>query len=271
MKTKRKIFLFILLTFALSSISYYVMITERTGKTLGALFMWSPGLAAILTQLIDRQNIKGFGWKLPGRNDLLLGIAIPLLYASLIYGVVWITGIGGFAPISWQKILLFSTAGLFFACAAGLGEEIGWRGFLIPELLKITSFTKAVLFTGLIWSVWHFPAIIYTDYNNRTPLVFQLVVFTVTVIGLSFLSAWLRIKSGSIWPAVLWHGGHNLFIQQIFLSMTTDTRISEYFVDDFGLGLMTVCVLMSWVIWRKRSQLEPISPGFSLTKAPGTA
>lgn len=259
MKPKRKIILFVLLTFAISSISYYVMITERTGKTLGAFFMWSPGLAAILTQLIDRKTIKGFGWKLPGRNHLLLGIAIPLLYASLIYGVVWITGVGGFAPISWQKILLFSIAGLFFACAAALGEEIGWRGFLFPELLKITSFNRAALFTGLIWSVWHFPAIIYTEYNNQTPLVFQLVVFTVTVIGLSFLSAWLTIQSGSIWPAVLWHGGHNLFIQQIFLSMTTGTEISEYFVDDFGLGLMAVCILMILILWRRRFQLDLVA------------
>jgi len=253
--TRKKISLFVILTFAISSVSYYVMVTDRSRSTIGALFMWSPGIAAILTQLFFRGNLRDFGWKLGKVKYLVLGLGVPLIYASLIYGFVWITRLGEFSPISTQKILIYATLGLFFACAAALGEEIGWRGLLIPELLKITTFTKATLITGIIWSVWHFPAIIFTDYNNRTPLIFQLVIFTITVIGLSIFSAWLRIKSGSMWPAVLWHGAHNLFIQQIFLSMTLETGLSEYFVDDFGLGLTFACLVLGIIYWKKRVQL----------------
>jgi membrane protease YdiL (CAAX protease family) len=138
---------------------------------------------------------------------------------------------------------------------AALGEEIGWRGFLIPELIKFTSYTKAALVTGIIWAIWHYPGIIYADYNSSTPLMFQLVVFTVAVIGYSILTAWLRLKSGSIWPAVLWHAGHNLFIQQIFLMMTNDTGITDYFVDDFGIGVLIASITMGIVFWNKRSEL----------------
>ena len=209
----KKIFVFLVLAFALSSIAYYVMITTGTAHKIGGIWMWSPGVAAILTRLLFQESIHDFGWQPGERKYLVLGLGIPFLYALIIYSFVWITGLGNFSPQPFFQIAIFATAGLFFACLAALGEEIGWRGFLIPELINITSFTKATLFTGIIWAIWHFPAIIYADYNRPTPLLFQLIVFTIAVIGYSVLTAWLRLKSGSIWPVVLWHGGHNLFIQ----------------------------------------------------------
>ena len=255
LKSRQKIYLFLILTFALSSISYYVMISTGTGFKVGAIFMWSPGFAAILTKLFFRESLKDFGWQPTKRRYLVLGLGIPLLYASIIYSLVWITGLGLFSPQPFLQIAIFSTAGLFFACLAALGEEIGWRGLLIPELIKITSFTKATLLTGIIWAIWHYPGIIYADYNSSTPLIFQLIVFTIAVIGYSVLTAWLRLKSGSLWPVVLWHGGHNLFIQQIFLMMTKDTGVTDYFVDDFGVGILIASLIMGIVFWKKRSEL----------------
>ena len=253
--TQKKIFVFLVLAFALSSISYYVMITTGTAHKIGALWMWSPGVAAILTRLFFRESLKDFGWQSGERKYLLLGLGIPFLYATMIYSLVWITGLGDFSPQPFFQIAIFATAGLVFACLAALGEEIGWRGLLIPELIKITSFTRAALVTGIIWAIWHYPAIIYADYNRSTPLIFQLVVFTVAVIGYSILTAWLRLKSGSLWPVVLWHGGHNLLIQQIFMMMTNDTGVTYYFVDDFGIGILIASIIMGIVFWNKRSEL----------------
>lgn len=253
--TQKKIFVFLVLAFALSSISYYVMITTGTAHKIGALWMWSPGVAAILTRLFFRESLKDFGWQPGERKYLLLGLGIPFLYATMIYSLVWITGLGDFSPQPFFQIAIFATAGLVFACLAALGEEIGWRGLLIPELIKITSFTRAALVTGIIWAIWHYPAIIYADYNRSTPLIFQLVVFTVAVIGYSILTAWLRLKSGSLWPVVLWHGGHNLLIQQIFMMMTNDTGVTYYFVDDFGIGILIASIIMGIVFWNKRSEL----------------
>jgi len=255
-KTQKKIWLFILLTFVLSSFSYYVMITTGTAHKIGALWMWSPGVAAILTKLLYRETLQDFGWR-PGEiKYLALGLGIPFLYALTIYSIVWITGLGEFSPQPFYLIAFFATAGLIFACLAALGEEIGWRGFLTPELIKVTSFTKAVFVTGIVWAIWHYPAIIYADYNRPTPLIFQLVVFTIGVFGYSSISAWLRLKSNSIWPAVLWHGGHNLFIQQIFMMMTLDTGVTYYFVDDFGIGVLVASFILGVFFWTKRSELQ---------------
>jgi len=230
------------------------MITTGTGRKIGGFWMWSPCIAAILTKLFYREGLKDFRWQ-PGKfKYLALGLGIPFLYALVIYVVVWVTGLGNFSPQPFSKIALFATVGLIMACFFALGEEIGWRGFLIPELIKTTSYTKAVVFTGSVWAVWHFPAIIYADYNAPTPLVFQLVSFTIMVIGLNSISAWLCLKSKSIWPAVIWHGGHNLFNQQIFLMMTIDTGITYYFVDDFGLGILVTSITLGIIFWIKRPE-----------------
>ena len=51
------------------------------------------------------------------------------------------------------------------------GEEIGWRGLLVPELAKMTSFTKTALISGIVWAAWHMPAIFLADYNSGgTPI-----------------------------------------------------------------------------------------------------
>lgn len=253
--TQKKILIFLFLTFTFSSFSYYVMITTGTAHKVGAIWMWSPGMAAILTKLFFKEKLLDIGWQ-PGKlKYLILGLGIPFLYAIVIYGLVWSTGLGAFSHQPFYKIAIFSTAGLIMASLAALGEEIGWRGLLIPELIKITSFTKAVIVTGIVWAIWRYPGIIYADYNRPTPLLFQVVVFTISVFGYSSITAWLRIKSKSIWPVVLWHGGHNLFIQQIFMMMTVNTGTTYYFVDDFGIGVLAASITLGVVFWIKRSEL----------------
>lgn len=256
MRTQKKIVTFVLLTFAISSVSYYVMIGTGSARSVVLWWMWAPAMAAILTQLLFRDSLREFGWR-PGRvRYLLLGAVIPLLYALVIYGTVWLTGLGGFRMQSPERVLAFATLGFVVACWAALGEEIGWRGFLVPELAKITTFTRTALVCGIIWAVWHYPAVIFGDYTSGASAWFDLFTLTVGVMGMSFFVAWLRLKSGSIWPAVLWHGGHNLFIQQIFLDMTMDTGVTRYVVDDFGLGVMFSVLILGYVFWRKRSELR---------------
>jgi len=175
-----KIGVFLLLTFVISSFFYYIIISSSTVFDIGGFWMWSPGIAAILTKMLFRENLRDFGLKIEKPKYLVLGLSIPFLYALLIHSLVWVTGVGEFTPQPALKIFLFSTLGLVIACFFALGEEIGWRGLLIPELTKITSFTISVLITGIVWAAWHYPAIIFADYNSQTPLLFQLGVITIT-------------------------------------------------------------------------------------------
>jgi len=274
---RKKILVFLVLTFGLSSIFLYPIISSGTISKYVMALMWCPGVAAIITQLLFHRSLRGLGWK-PGRGRYIWwGYALPLIYGLALYGIVWLSGLGRFAPdqiLQWAAekwhiqfastslnfavyTVAMATAGVLFSCLPALGEEIGWRGFLVPELFKLTSFTRTALISGGIWAVWHFPAVFFADYGNAaTPLWFNIIFFTVGVIGISFAMAWLRLKSGSLWPAVVLHASHNLFIQGIFTSVTADTGITAWLIGEFGIGLAALLALTAWLFWRRRGSLE---------------
>jgi membrane protease YdiL (CAAX protease family) len=239
--------------------------------------MWCPGIAAILTQLLFTGNIRHLGWSIPSGNYLLMSYVVPLIYVMIVYSLVWLTGIGPFNPEGFAKfiaptypilqgqpthiviiigLVIVSSYEVLMTGFRTLGEEIGWRGLLAPELAKRYSFTTTSLITGVIWAIWHYPVLLFGDYNNAgAPLWFGLICFTVLVIGISFALIWLRLKSGSLWTAVLLHASHNIFIQAIFTKMTGVTDLTPFVIDEFGIGLALVAVLVGYLFWRKRAEL----------------
>lgn len=141
--------------------------------------------------------------------------------------------------------------GFFLYCISALGEEVGWRGLLVPQLLKITSFNRTVLITWIVWALWHYPAIIWADYHSGAPRWFDLASLTIAIIGLSALTARLRVKSGSLWPPVIWHAAHNLLVLAVYPAMTVRKAYSEYVISDFGIGVMVTGILLALVFTRK--------------------
>ncbi len=283
---RKRIIVFLLLTFAFSSIFYYLIISAGTLKAGGGLYvlglMWCPGISAIITQFIFQRTLRGLGWGWGKTRYQLWSYAIPFLYALAAYAVVWSANLGGFynkqfvskLPEQLPEWLIFgakspyaliaiytlfaATLGMAMNCIAALGEEIGWRGFLVPSLAKTTTFTRTALISGAIWAVWHYPGLLFADYNNGTPAWYGLLCFTVLVIGISFVFAWFRLKSGSVWTGMLLHASHNLFIQAVFTPLTTDTGPTEYFIDEFGAALAIVALALAYIFWRKRSELSAV-------------
>jgi membrane protease YdiL (CAAX protease family) len=72
----------------------------------------------------------------------------------------------------------------------------------------------------------------------------------VSIIGMSFAFAWLRLASGSIWPAVLMHAVHNTFIQSVLDEITVNTGNTIFFTTEFGLGLAIMGVIVGLTFWR---------------------
>jgi membrane protease YdiL (CAAX protease family) len=149
-------------------------------------------------------------------------------------------------------VLLNAVYGFIRSCSNALGEEIGWRGFLTPQLVSTRGFTGASLLTGCIWAVWHYPILLFADYNLGTPGWYALSCFTVMVIGLSVIYTWFRLKTGSLWTATFLHASHNLFIQGIFTPLTGDTGPTRYAVDEFGFVLPLVIGATAVWFWRRR-------------------
>lgn len=269
-------YLFFLFLF---SSCFYFLILRAGGLTAGGgvyvlPLMWCPALAGMLTLRLNGRNLSELGWKWGQAKYPFWSWLIPILYASIAYIIVWIFHLGGFgnadylsavarrAHLSgphWVSLLLgfllIGVYGLIGSLASALGEEIGWRGFLVPELSRTMSFTTTALISGVVWSVWHYPILIYGGYNGGTPAWYSLTCFTVLVISISFVFAWMRLKSGSLWTGALLHASHNLYIQGILTPITTDTGKTKWYIDEFGCVLPIVAIAFAIYFWTKRREL----------------
>ncbi len=270
---------FLLLTAALSGIFYYFIIHAGhlgAGRGLYVMgLMWSPGVAGLLTRYRYEKSLRNHGWTWGNPRYQWASYLIPVAYAAAVYLVVWATGLGGFynrefvngqiTAFGWSGlpaglclalyVVVVGTIGMPGSCSSALGEELGWRGYLVPELAKVTSYSRTALLSGLVWSLWHYPILLFADYNAGTPAWFALTCFTILVVGVSFVFAWMRLKSGSVWTGMLLHASHNLWIQSIFDPLTVDTGKTKYVTGEFGIGLAVAGVVVAFLFWRRRGEL----------------
>jgi membrane protease YdiL (CAAX protease family) len=257
--TIRKIAVFLSLTLGLSSVFYFLIISNGSLNAAGGLYvmglMWCPGIAALITQLVFEKSLAGLGWKWGSTYHQLSAYFLPVLYAFIAYSVIWVSGLGRFNHFFPSGPFNFVLVGTLSSAFMAMGEEIGWRGFLVPHLSKITGFTRVSLISGLIWSVWHYPVLLFADYNSGTPWWYGLTCFTLLAIGASFIFAWFRLKSGSLWTAVFLHASHNLYIQSYFDKATDDTGFTAYFSGEFGIVLPVVIAGFAYYFWKKRKSL----------------
>jgi membrane protease YdiL (CAAX protease family) len=198
---------------------------------LWAIAMWGPGIAAIITTvLVAKQPFKSlrlnklgpkrfylWAWLLPigltiigGLLTLLFGLAkLDLNFTMLRESLKSAAG-GNYVPaemiIAIQVLLAFTLAP-FINVLFALGEELGWRGFLLPNLLPLGQW-KAILISGIIWGIWHAPAIVQGLNYPGYPIlgIFMMIVFCVL---LGTICSWLYLNTKSPWVAALAHGSIN--------------------------------------------------------------
>lgn len=257
---------FVVLTFLLSTPFWYLNANLPSGNSTMRLSfgtMWCPALAAVLTRLIYRRGLRGFGFTLGKPRWLVLAVLLPVFGGLVVYGAAWLFHIAPFNAaklpklFSWSGIALI-LAGLGYTSVAALGEELGWRGLLVPELSRRTSYTKLSLVTGLIWTVWHFP-LIFIDQRATGPL--SLVFFTVWVVASAFVHAWMRLVSGSVVVSALLHGSANYFFLMFYPTFTIRTTEGEAMLGEFGWAVPIVSGVVAFVFWCYRSRVPGNSGG----------
>jgi membrane protease YdiL (CAAX protease family) len=275
-QTKIKIASFLTITFGMlvyASILAFKAGSVQQNMGLGMLIMWSPAIGTIITCLLFQRNLRGLGWKFGKIKYLLLSYIIPMLVGLVTYSLIWFSGLGQFKiedffanntcgilglknPPFGLAMFVMLTFGLLLRLLFAFGEEIGWRGFLIPHLTKLFSLKKAALISGMIWFLFHTPGLFFLDYYSQSR-VKSTVFFMIMAISASIIMFWIRIKSGSLWTGAIFHASHNLAIQGIFNGLTKDTGNTLFFSGEFGLGLALVYTILAIWFWKRLGHLQP--------------
>ncbi len=242
-QTKKRITLFIILTFTatwgLVLIMHFSGVEYGSAAStvflMGAMFL--PALCSLLTRVLTREGFKDMLLRPRLKGNVVryifaayFPIALIILGAVLYFifffseldpscGTLTMALLSTGVPAdSLQTMLIVQLAGMivispFVNLLPTLGEELGWRAYLLPKLLALGE-RKALLVTGAVWGVWHAPMIALghnygLDYPGAPWLGILLMILFCMAFGV--FEGYLTLKVGSVWPAALAHSAINAF------------------------------------------------------------
>jgi membrane protease YdiL (CAAX protease family) len=231
----------------------------RTGEAIGkhplliALLMWVPALSSFVARAALREGIADVSFRFGGRTTwraILVALATPLVVGTVAYGAAWGSGLvaytspqhGGFFPY----LGLALTAGTAFGILFAGGEEIGWRGYMLTRLVD-AGVPHPLLASGLIWAGWHLPLILSGQYAAGPHPALSAAIFVVSVIGMALVIGILRLRSGSVWPAIILHAAWNAVIQGPFDRSATGPAATTW-VGESGVLVASVILALGIAI-----------------------
>jgi uncharacterized protein len=271
---KGAIFAVLVLCLAVGAASLIRVLNPSSDLVMWTIWSITPAVAALIMLLVvTREGYTKEGWKSLGLHRLGLNVwwiafGVTLLITVAASAVVWATPLasfvvpeGGTLNTIINFLLFFGMVVLFF----GLSEEIGMRGYLQPHLMALGR-TRALFLVGLVFATWHMPLIFIApaqaNFLTGNLLLF-FPLFYGTVVAASFFFGYLRIYTGSIWPASIAHAVHNAVWNSVgaFTLTAFPLLVNVYLVGDFGLLILIGTVFGAiWVGHRFKSGMDQAQP-----------
>lgn len=289
-QARRGILVFIVALVATTFVSMWLrervpwppMATVAFPMLMSTLLSYSPAIASLIARISLRESIKDVSFRLRGDwmgQALLIAWLWPVFCGLATYGLAWIAGFTRFRWTSvgsdygtWgpENLLGFSIAGrpvfqgfalrlfasllfCFPACLQSLGEELGWRGYLLTRLFD-AKIPAPVFWNGLIWGSWHIPFFLAWGPTRNLPerRSIALLFFVANTIAFAYLLSYLRLKSGSIWPAVLAHASGNTILSWVFDGFTAANLFWKGELYLLSTGLPVLILLLARPRWTIR-------------------
>lgn len=151
--------------------------------------------------------------------------------------------------------LLMIPVGAIINSVLAFGEELGWRGWLVPALRSLGTW-PALLLSGLVWGVWHAPVILL-GYNFGRPDIVGLLLMIGGCLAWGVLLGWARLRTGSVWPAVVAHGSLNAAGGAVVLFVAAGESADMAVVGPLGVvswGVLAIVVAVLAVTGQFRRQ-----------------
>ncbi len=274
--SKAAIFAVLVLCLSVGAALLIRFLDFSTGAVMWSLWSITPTLATLIMLLVvTRDGYSKEGWKSLGLHRLGLNVwwiafGATLLITVAASAVVWATPLASFAlpedgiidPIL-SFFIFFGMSVVWFA----LAEEIGMRGYLQPHLMSLGR-TPALLLVGLVFATWHLPLIFLAPAAANFPtgnLLLFFPLFYGTFVAASFFFGYLRIYTGSIWPASIAHAVHNAawnVLGTVTLITAAPVLVDVYLVGDFGLLIFIGTAIGAiWVGHRFKSGMDQAQSG----------
>lgn len=257
--TKKSIIVFFASVVCLSAVAEFLICKCRFMWAYPVL-MWMPAVSAAIASIVAikgssepfsvKKLFSNTGFHFCKVKYIIAGILIPLVYLLIPYIIYWrMLHPENFAYTGTPLFLILKDClpagiiGIFTGLLTATGEEIGWRGFLVPALHEKIGLNKTLLVTGLFWCLWHFPLLIWGGYMEGGSLLYSLIAFVLCIFPVGVICGLLRLESGSVWPCAFLHAAHNNYDQAV-LGVITKGADKMYYVSETGIFTI-VCV---WII-----------------------
>lgn len=236
-------------------------VSARLGEATLLLAMATPTLAALAMLVLTGEGLGRKSWNSLGllRSGLghwPLAIGAPIAVLLISYSITWGSGLGNIVPpdgsAGLPAMAFRLVAGLCVGLVFAMGEELGWRGYLLPQLVARLAPLPAMLAVGFLHGVWHLPLLLGTPYYHSAgePLfVVPLFLATLTIAGTVF--GYLRLASVSVWPAAIAHAMWNLTWGILSEVTAGDPRTLEYAAGESGVIPLAVLTSLAYFLSRR--------------------
>ncbi|WP_144501486.1 CPBP family intramembrane glutamic endopeptidase [Bacillus thuringiensis] len=259
----------------ITSIILNVVVIITKSMPLIVVYMFTPALSSILTRIILKEGFKDVSFSL-GNLKIWKGIGfallIPMIICGITYSIAWLSGIAGFqypevgmfilepiynmlelqyvtAPFSFIYLVVLSGIfGSLLGLIPALGEEMGWRGYMLTRLVD-AEFSRPILISGLIWATWHVPIVIAGLYVAGPSVVLSVLGIYLCIVPFGYIIAYLRLITGSIWPSVIIHATWNAIIQGPFTRASTGYQ-TEIWIGESGLITASIILITAIITSR---------------------
>ncbi len=264
--------LFVVITYLLTCIVAWSVPTQYVSPPV----MFVPAIVAIGLTIYNKEKVRNL-FKLSSLRTCFLGFIIPIVTLYVVYfGIYLLIEYLLDLPreVEWtlEKVKDVNIAMLLFGLSMSfvvyivfcLGEEIGWRSYLLKNLKsQIPNFYVRALVVGFIWAIWHMPI-----WYVMGPMLWEDgFTFTLScayipmVCVFSIVFTWLFEKDNSVWPVTIFHATLDYIVQVIPSVFTTFSLPASNYISALSMILMAISYLIIGVgiIWFDKTRGRRLS------------